>query len=327
MSNIFKKPLKIDFGHEPPFILKGVRAAVDQIFELFKTPLKLMILILLASSKSAFAMELSWKGCGITKHAFMEEIARAYETKTGTNIKISGGGASKGIRSVSSNSGDLGGSCRVWLVMPGDEIHPHEKNAKLIPVAWDALVPVAHPDNPVNDISTDQIKKIFDGELKDWSSLGWNDSGKIILCTREGKESGVGFMLRKIIFKDSNHSFKGRSLKFKSSSSLEQKIEISPRSFGMTGVSSAQKRKLKILSINGVFPTRENIAKGVYSLFRPLFITVNKNDARPEVKMFLDFIKGPEGQKIISNQGTINWEEGKVLASKWKRNFPELNFQ
>lgn len=289
-----------------------------------KTVFFSLIFIFLIFNMPVPAAELTWSGCGITKYAFMEEVAKAFENKTKMHIKLAGGGATKGIRSVASKTGDFGGSCRLWLVLPDGNIHSQEANAELIPVAWDALVPIVHNENPVNDISIDQIRKILDGELENWADLGWKNSGKIIPCTREGKESGVGFMVRKIIFNNSNYDFKGRSLTFKSTSSLEQKIEISSRSFGLSGISSAKKRNLKIVSINGIYPSKENISSGKFPLYRPLFITIAKNDARPEVKMFVDFITGAEGQEIISKQGTVNWEEGKALVPLWEKNFPAL---
>ena len=58
-------------------------------------------------SKRAEASELKWVGCGITKKAFMKELAAAYEKKTATKIIIKGGGATKGIRTVAGGVADL----------------------------------------------------------------------------------------------------------------------------------------------------------------------------------------------------------------------------
>ncbi len=288
--------------------------------------LALVFLSLFLTSTVA-ANDLSWAGCGITKHAFMNEMADAFEKKTGLKIRLSGGGATKGIRSASAGTTDLGGSCRLWLILPDGSTHSQEVNARLIHVGWDALVPITSTSNPVENISLEEIKNILNGELKSWTDMGWKDSGKIILCIREGKESGVGFMARKLIFNDPDYKFKGRSLFFKSTNSLEAKVENSSRSFGLSGVSSAKRRDVKILSIDGIYPGKENIASGKFPLFRPLFITASKTKSRPEVEMFIDFIRGSDGQKIISNQGTINLEEGKTLHLLWNKKYPKLRLQ
>lgn len=286
----------------------------------------LAVISLILTSPVA-AKDLSWTGCGIVKHAFMSEIANAFEKKTGLKIRMSGGGATKGIRSASAGTTDIGGSCRLWLILPGGSTHPQEENARLIHVGWDALVPIANTSNPVKNLTLMEIKKILDGELKSWTDMGWEDSGKIILCTREGKESGVGFMARKLIFNDPDYMFKGRSLIFKSTNLLETKIERSSRSFGLSGVSSAKRREVNILSIDGVYPSKENIASGKYPLYRPLFITASKTKSRPEVEMFIDFIKGTDGQEIISSQGTVNLKEGKTLTLLWNEKYPKLKLQ
>ena len=88
---------------------------------------------------------LNWVGCGISKKAYMIELAKVYEQQKGIKINVQGGGATKGIRDVSSGTADLGGACRFHL--PGNEM---EKSAGFEPVAWDALVVIVHKDNPVD---------------------------------------------------------------------------------------------------------------------------------------------------------------------------------
>jgi phosphate transport system substrate-binding protein len=106
---------------------------------------------------------IQWAGCGISKKAFMSEMAKAYEKKTGIKINLSGGGATKGIRKAAAGQIDIGGACRVSL-----ENHKQERDAHQVPVAWDALVVIAHKDNPVKNIKFDQIRGIYLGKIKNW---------------------------------------------------------------------------------------------------------------------------------------------------------------
>ncbi len=265
----------------------------------------------------AVAEEVGWTGCGIVKHAFMAEIAKAYEAKTGIKINISGGGATKGIRSASAGIRDLGGTCRHWLIKSSGAKHLEEKNADLIQVAWDAIVVIAHPDNPVENISLADLKKIYDGKITNWKNVGGPDK-RIVLVTRTGKYSGVGHMFRRLIFNDPEYTFKARSLKVKSSGPLEKKIEKTVTALGVTGISSAKKRKIKYLSIDGISPDKENIASGKYPLWRPLYIAINKNPPDKSRKV-IDFILSQEGQDIISAQGTVNLTEGAALKSLWNK--------
>ena len=277
----------------------------------------LMGAFVFAIASTAMAEDVSWTGCGITKKAFMAEIAKAYKAKTGIAISLSGGGATKGIRAASAGTADLGGTCRHRLVDSAGVHHPEEKNAKLVQVAWDAMVVIVHPNNPVDNISMEDLKKIYDGKITNWKALGGPDK-KIALVTRQGKYSGVGHMFRRIVFGNPEKKFKARSLAVKSSGPLEKKVEKTVTALGVTGISSAKKRKVKFLSLNGSNPTKENIASGKYPLWRPLYITKNKN-APAEADGVIDFILSDEGQTIVSEQGTVNLAEGKALASLWEK--------
>ncbi|MCU7891618.1 MAG: hypothetical protein KZQ78_08370 [Candidatus Thiodiazotropha sp. (ex Ustalcina ferruginea)] len=70
--------------------------------------LRLLLLALLPFSVQA--LELSWVGCGITRNAFMADLAAAYELETGISINIAGGGATKGIRAIAARQADIGGA-------------------------------------------------------------------------------------------------------------------------------------------------------------------------------------------------------------------------
>lgn len=270
---------------------------------------------IMAISHCANAYELTWTGCGITKKAFMEEIALAYKKKTGNSVKISGGGATKGIRAVSAGTSDSGGTCRHWLGGP-DNKDPREANAKLVQVAWDALVVIVHQDNPVNNITLKQLRDIYDGTLTSWNSFGWDDK-KIALVTRSGDDSGVGHMFRLLVFGNPQYQFKARSYVFKSTGPLEKKIVGTVTALGIDGISSAKKTKVKVLSLNGIAPTKTNIASGKYPLFRPLYVVINKA-ADPRVQDLIAFMLSPEGQMIIANQGAVNLAEGKALEPLWQ---------
>lgn len=280
-----------------------------------------LIILCLLSAHSVFARELTWTGCGITKKAFMGELAVAYESKSGIKIRLSGGGATKGIRAASAGSSDLGGSCRHLLTDSSGVIHREEINAELHQVAWDALVVIVHRTCPVDNISLGDLKKVYNGEITSWKDLGAGMNKRIILLTRggQGKHSGVGYMFRLLVFNDPDYDFRARSLIFKSSGSLEKKLETTPWSFGLTGISSAKRRDMKVLSLNGIYPSKENIASGKYPLFRPLYLVTHRKNNDPEVRKFLDFALGPEGQAIISDMGTVNLNEGKALVPLWRK--------
>ncbi len=269
------------------------------------------------ANHSAAAKTLHWAGCGITKKAFMKELAAAYEKHFGVHFELEGGGATKGIRRVHNREVDIGGSCRDKI--PGV---PEERGVRMSPVAWDALVVMVHPDNPVNDISLRQLKAVLEGEITNWKDLGGPDH-PIELLVRQGKISGVGRTLRLLLWNDPRQDFKGTET-FPSSGPLEKAVEQRPWALGVSGISSARKRKVKLLSLEGKAPTYDNIRKGDYLLYRPLYITYlpNHNPKIKEIRRFIAFAHSPLGRRIIREQGVVPYLDATSLTRKqqeqWK---------
>lgn len=250
-----------------------------------------------------------WAGCGITKKAFMAELAQAYEAKTGVKVVLQGGGATRGIRDTAGLKVDLGGSCRMNL--PG--IERSELHASLHPVAWDALAIIINKQNPVNNITTEQIKKIYLGQITNWSELGGPDA-PIHLYVRRGKYSGVGYTIRQYIFQDSAIEFVTDYV-VKSSGPLEKAIEKDPLAVGITGISSARKRSVKIIGFDGKTPTYENVRNGNYGLYRPLYLVTSPQPSA-HVKDFIAFARSTEGRKIIRANETVPYKDAPQLMSK-----------
>ena len=269
-----------------------------------------LLCAVLSTSIALAAEPLTWAGCGITKKSFMAELAAAYQAKYGTEIILEGGGAAKGIRRVGDKSVDIGGSCRPKL--PG---HPEELATQLNPVAWDALVVIVHPDNPVNNITINQLQRMYEGKITNWKELGGKDQ-PLELQVRKGKLSGVGRTLRELAFGDFDKDFVATAI-HKSSGPLEKAVESNPNAVGVTGVSSARKRKVKLLTLEGKEANYDNIRSGEYLFYRPLYIAHNPSNPRyDEVKRFIDFAHSREGREIIRKQGAVPYLDALHLIRK-----------
>jgi len=252
---------------------------------------------------------LTWVGCGISKKAYVSQLAAAFERRTGIKLEIQGGGATKGIRSVAAGTADIGGSCRNKLYDQSEE-----QAATLIPVAWDALVVIVHPENPVQSLSLDQVREVYTGEITNWAALGGPDL-PIELYTRQGVMSGVGHTIRKYVFGDPNREF-GASVEVKSSGPLEKAIEAKPTAIGITGISSARKRNVKVLSLNGKQPTYDNIKNGDYLLYRPLYLAFRQDNPNAQkIREFIKFAHGAEGQEVLRENGTVPYFEALHLMA------------
>ena len=250
-----------------------------------------------------------WAGCGITKKAFMSELAHAYQEKTHIKILMEGGGATRGIRETVALKIDLGGTCR----MPLPEFNNSELYSTVYPVAWDALAVIVHPDNPLDSFSMQQIKDIYLGKISNWKQLGGKDA-PIHLFVRKGKISGVGYAVRQYIFQDSGIDFQTK-YKVPSSGPLEKRIEKDPYAIGITGISSARKRHVKIAQFDGKEPTFDNVRNGSYGLYRPLYLVTGPSPSK-KVQDFILFATSAEGREIIRDTGTVPYKDALGLMSK-----------
>jgi len=269
------------------------------------------VICALAIPVTAMAKDkLVWAGCGITKKAFMAELAKAYEKKTGIKITLNGGGATKGIRDAADGKIDIGGACR-----PTIDNNKEEVNAYEVPVAWDALAVIVNRKNPVDSISLKQLQDIYLGRIKNWKELGGTDT-PIELYVRRGKISGVGRTLRALVFANYDQDFSGAKYIVRSSGPLEKGIEDNPMAIGTTGISSAKRRNVKILSLNGKYPSYSNIKNGSYILYRPLYLVTRGNSANQQVKDFITFALSREGRDVIQRAGAVPYSDAMGLVMK-----------
>lgn len=291
-------------------ILKGKRFTV-----LLFTILSLNLI----HSATAFALEkkqINWAGCGISKLGFMKDLAAAYEKKTGIKINLEGGGAKKGIRQTATGKIDLGGSCRLPLIIKNKNgtytVDSAEHSVKMIPVGWDALVVIVNKNNQaLNSIPREQLKDVLTGKITNWKQLGASIDKPINLYIRKGKLSGVGLTLRQQLFNNRNQSFSPDATILPSSGKIEKAVEEDPYGLAVSGISSSRHRQVKMLELDGVEPTITNLKAGKYKLLRILFLVAPTNfEERPELKQFVDFSLSPTGQRIIEKAGTLPYHRG-----------------
>jgi len=257
----------------------------------------LSLLCLVASPSLAHASDvLTGSGCSVSVPGYLADLAKEYEKETGVKVFVRGGGSILGLNDLHEKRVDFAASCQSRR--PGDPV-----DFEFIPVAWDALVFIVNPTNPVNAISYADVRNIYEGRVTNWKQLGGPDLEiKSFISTPEGM-GGIGESLEKMILEGKRPQAQSNSsLQASSVAIWEQLVEKTPGGFASTGFASARKRLVKMLKINGVMPTKESIIAGHYRLKRPLYLVIKK-DARPEVRKFIDFVLSKKGQKFISDYG------------------------
>ena len=267
----------------------------------------------ISTSSMADTVEMKLVSCHISKDAYITDMINAYREKNGIHIDVRAGNSTSAIRDVQIGIADIGGTSR--YLIPNEK---RETGVKLLPVAHDALAFIVHKDNPVESISQEQAKAIYTGRIRYWSELGGNDQ-KIEVYALKNKISGNGRTLRELLFSNTHKNFHTHRV-FDSIEVLEQSLTQNANAIAITGVSSAHMNDVKIVALNGVKPSVQNIKTGDYSLYRPLFLTYDPHSPNIEsVKDFIRFVLSKTGQDVMRSNGVVPYREAMSLVNKKAR--------
>ncbi len=239
---------------------------------------------------------LTGSGCSVSVPGYLTDLAKDYEKETGVKVLVLGGGSIRGLADLQESRMDFAASCQSKTANDPEDF-------EYITASWDALVFIVHKSNPVNSITPRQVRDIYDGKINNWKQLGGSDLNLISVITTTRGFGGVGEALEKYILNGRRPlPQKNSTMQASSTTIWEQIVEEMREGFASDGFGSARKRNVKMLHVNGVAPTRENIISGKYPFRRPLFIVIKKN-AKPETRKFIDFVLSKKGQKLISSYG------------------------
>ncbi len=238
-------------------------------------------------------------GCSVSNVGYLTELAKEYEKQTGTKVLVRGGGTVIGIEDVRTGKVDFAASCRKKVAGDPEDI-------KFIQIAWDALVFIVHKSNPVNNISLNDVREIYAGKITNWKQLDGSKAPIKVFISRSKKGlSGVESSTNEMVLKGKEPVGTQNTLSLASTGIVEQMVEDTPEGFATTGFSSARKRDVKILKLNGVYPDKKNISNDRYPFRRPLFLLTPKNP-KPAVTKFIEFTLSKKGQQFISSQGVVS---------------------
>jgi phosphate transport system substrate-binding protein len=278
----------------------------------------LAIILAFAALVPAFearAESLTYIGCSIVRLSFMARMIDTFQKKTGISVNAIDGGDAAAIKAVNGEPGRFGGVCRELFKTPDEE------NLRLVLVGWGALVIVVNARNPIRYLSIDQVRKVFDGTMRNWKDIGGRDLEIHPVVRKPGKFSGVGYSTRLLIYGDTDHVYGDNVIPVAATAEVEDVVARDESAIGFSDVMSAKKNPgIAVLPLENIIPDKASIATGRYSLFRPLFLVVRKEYAvsNPSIQKFIDFVLSPEGQAIVSEEGVVNLREGVSLKSRYR---------
>ena len=177
------------------------------------------------------------------------------------------------------------------------------------PVGTEAFVFFVHKDNPIDNLTTEQIKGIYSGEITNWKQVGGKNEEIAAFQRNEG--SGSQSMLQRFMGDTPimeaptemvNTMMSGIIEQVSSYRSKSNSIGFSFRYY-VEGI--IQNPDIKVLSVDGVAPTAENIRNGSYPIVTPMYAVTYEENTNENVDLLLQWILSEEGQYIIEETGYV----------------------
>ena len=227
------------------------------------------------------------KVIGALSESFMANNADATVTYNPT-------GSGSGITAVQEGTCDIGLSSRA--------LKDEEKAAGLkeTVLAYDGIAIIVHPDNPVSDLTIEQIAQLYTGEITNWKDVGGNDAEVVLI----GREAASGT-------RDGFESITGTKEKCQyrqeltSTGDVITAVSQNPDAIGYASLASI-KDSVKALNVDGVTPSEATVKDGSYKVQRPfVLVTVEGKALTPVAQAFFDYATSSDAAAIIAKAGAV----------------------
>ncbi len=228
------------------------------------------------------------------------------------SIAVTGGGSGTGIASLINGTVDIANASRQMKEKEYEAARANGIDPVEFTVAIDALAIVVNLENPVNELSIDQLADIYTARITNWKEVGGNDA-PIVLLSRETNSGTHVYFLEEVVRKgksDNKDIFAPQTLLMPSSVGITSEVRRNPNAIGYDGlgyVDTAHEKTIAVArDVNSPFvlPTVASGADGSYPISRGLYM-YTAGQPTDIIETYLAWIMGPEGQRIVANLGFV----------------------
>lgn len=230
-----------------------------------------------------------------------QKVAEAYmQEHPDADVSVSGGGSGNGIKALIDGTTDIADASR--FIKQKEVERAVSKGRYPVPfgVAYDSIIPVVHPSNPVGALSLDQLKSIYEGEVENWKELGGPDR-PVVVVSRD-TSSGTYEVWEEKVLKGARVTPRAQLLA--SNGAVVQAVSKNKNAVGYIGIGYLNE-DVKGLPVNGIMGTKETTASGEYPISRVLYMFT---DGWPtgETAKFINYVLHPDkGQPLVEETGYV----------------------
>ena len=228
-----------------------------------------------------------------------------FPDKSKVQFQVTGGGSGTGISALINGTTDICSSSRPMKPSEVKQIREKYKyNGLEVRVARDGIAVYLNVNNPVQNLTIGQVKRVYTGEIVNWKELGGNDA-KIVLYSRENNSGTYEFFKEHVLQKQ---DFASQTQHMVGTGALVNAVAKDPNAIGFGGIAYASGVKPAALAFNEssryVFPNEQEILSGNYPVSRLLYFYMKE---RPNgiTKEFIDWIISKDGQAVVSEVGYL----------------------
>lgn len=219
------------------------------------------------------------------------------------NIAVKGGGSGNGIAALINGTVDFANASREMKPEEIDQAKGKGVNPVETAVARDGIAVIVNPANSVTGLTKDQLGKIYRGEITNWKDVGGDDQ-EIVLLSRDSSSGTYEYFKEAIVGADKNYAKAAKLLA--SNQAIVDETKGNDAAIGYIGL-GYETPDVKVLQIDGVAASTATVLDGTYPISRELFMYSN-GDPTGVSKSYIDWILGPEGQKVVTDEGFVPLE-------------------
>jgi phosphate transport system substrate-binding protein len=238
------------------------------------------------------AESLHYQGTHILTYSTMAKLTESFEQITGIHIEVKGGGCADGVVVVVNDRFEMGGLC---CPLKQEEI---EQNGLVgHPVARDIKTVIVNRKNPLSNISAEQLRAIHQGVTTNWEELGWIDKPIAVVYRKHclDRQEPVRLFLG---LDNRLDNLTSKAITVRTDKELIDYVSQFPTAIGVTSNVFVRDKDVRILDIDNVSPTADNVESNQYQFTAILYI-VTKGEPDQDTKRFLEFVRSDVGQAIV----------------------------
>jgi phosphate transport system substrate-binding protein len=220
-----------------------------------------------------------------------------------TQIQVTGGGSGVGIASLINGTTDIAASSRPIKSSETDKLKARfATTGYAYPIARDGLSVYLNTANPVKELTLAQIRDIYTGKITNWKQVGGSDA-QIILYSRENSSGTYTYFKDNVLM---GKDFAPRTQTLQGTAAVVNAVAKDANGIGYGGAAYAKGIRFAAVKKNdkspAILPSLETVRTGQYPISRYLYLYTRVKPAR-EMKSFIDWATGPQGQAIVSKVG------------------------